>query len=336
MAFLKPPDPDEVSEETVWGRRLRVSVRRAAGSGPARTPLLLLNGIGASLELLQPFVDALPPEIEVIRFDVPGIGGSPLPLVPYHMSTFAPLVGALVKQLGYGRVDVMGFSWGGGLAQQFAVSQRRQCRRLVLAATGTGSLMVPARPHVLLRMLTPRRHRDPDYARAIAGEIYGGTMRTHPELAAAVLHSYTRKGPRRGYYYQLLAGAGWSSLPGLALIRQPTLIVAGDDDPLIPTVNARIMHRGIPNSRLHLYHGGHLALLTEAAELAPGDRRVPRRAGPAPLSSGRGAAPATFLAVLHPRHGEAVGRVPGAAHGDQLQQLQTRRRRGRCGSPPRR
>ncbi len=257
-------------EMTVRGRTLRVSIRRAAGGrGPTRTPLLLLNGISASLELLQPFVDELPGALEVIRLDVPGIGGSPLPVLPYHMSTFAPLVGTLVTRLGYREVDVLGFSWGGGLAQQFAVAQRRQTRRLVLAATGTGSLMVPARPRVLGRMLTPRRHRDPEYTRRIAGEIYGGTMRTNPERAADVLHTYTRKGPRRGYYYQLLAGAGWSSLPLLGLIRRPTLIVAGDDDPIVPVINAKIMHRGIPKSRLHVYPGGHLALLTEARELAP-------------------------------------------------------------------
>jgi poly(3-hydroxyalkanoate) depolymerase len=260
---------DDVFEAVVRGRRLRVSVRRAAGPGPARTPLLLLNGIGASLELLQPFVDELPPGIEVIRFDVPGIGGSPLPVLPYHMSTLAPLVGKLVRRLGHETVDVMGFSWGGGLAQQFAVAQRKQTRRLVLAATGTGSLMVPGRPNVLLKMLTPRRHQDPDYARRIAGEIYGGTMRTNPELAAEVLHAFTRKGPSRGYYYQLLAGAGWSSLPALGLIRQPTLVIAGDDDPIIPVINAKIMARGIPRGRLHLYAGGHLALLTEARQLAP-------------------------------------------------------------------
>jgi poly(3-hydroxyalkanoate) depolymerase len=264
---------DELTELVVRGRRIRVSVRRAHTSrttGPApRTPLLLLNGLGASLELLQPFVDELPPGLEVIRFDVPGIGGSPVPVLPYHMTTFASLVAQLVTRLGHDRVDVLGFSWGGGLAQQFAIAHRRRCRRLVLVATGTGSLMVPARPRVLGRMLTPRRHRDPDYARRIAGEIYGGTMRNRPEEAAEILHAATRRGPWRGYYFQLFAGSGWSSLPFLGLIRQPTLIVAGDDDPLIPTVNARIMARGIPRAQLHLYSGGHLALLTEAAELAP-------------------------------------------------------------------
>ncbi len=58
-------------------------------------------------------------------------------------------------------------------------------------------------------------------------------------------------------------------MPFLPLLRQPTLILSGDDDPIIPLANARLMHLLIPNSRLHVYHGGHLGLVTEAAELAP-------------------------------------------------------------------
>ena len=147
---------------TVGGRTLRASVRPGDGTLP---PLLLMNGIGASLEVLQPFVDALDPRREVIRFDVPGVGGSPRPVLPYTMVTFAPVVAGMLTELGHREpVDVLGFSWGGGLAQQFAVQHRRRCRRLVLAATGTGSLMVPAHPRVLAKMLTPRRHRDPGYA----------------------------------------------------------------------------------------------------------------------------------------------------------------------------
>ncbi len=68
---------------------------------------------------------------------------------------------------------------------------------------------------------------------------------------------------------QLLAGVGWSSLPGLPFIRQPTLILAGDDDPIIPLVNARIMQRLIPHARLHVYADGHLGLVTSADDLAP-------------------------------------------------------------------
>jgi poly(3-hydroxyalkanoate) depolymerase len=253
---------------TAAGRPVRVSIRQ--GTDESVPALLLMNGIGAGLEVLQPFVDALDTRRTVVRFDVPGVGGSPRPVVPYVLATFTPVVAGVLDRLGLREpVDVLGLSWGGGLAQHFAVQHRRRCRRLVLAATGTGSLMVPANPRVLAKMLTPRRHRDPEYVRSIAGEIYGGTMRTEPERAAHVLHAATRLGPKRGYYYQLAASTGWSSLPFLRLIRQPTLVVAGDDDPIVPVVNARIMARLIPDARLHVYRGGHIALVTEAHELAP-------------------------------------------------------------------
>jgi len=258
--------PRSVRTVAVGGQHLRVAVRPGDGT---RTPLVLANGIGASLELLQPFVDALDPSIEVLRFDVPGVGGSPLPRRPYRLSTLARLLARLLDQLGYTTVDLLGVSWGGGLAQQFALCQADRCRRLVLVATGTGMLMVPGRPRVLARMATPRRYLDPDYAERIAADLYGGTMRSDPARARALLHGRTRVGPARGYLYQLAAGAGWSSLPLLPWIRQPTLLLAGDDDPIIPLVNAHVMRRLLPNAELHVYHGGHLSLLTEAAELAP-------------------------------------------------------------------
>ena len=57
-------------------------------------------------------------------------------------------------------------------------------------------------------------------------------------------------------------------MPWLPKLRPPTLILAGDDDPIIPLVNARIMHRLIRRSRLHVYRGGHLELAADAARLA--------------------------------------------------------------------
>ena len=199
---------------------------------------------------------------------MPGIGGSPAPVVPYHLATLPSLLAGLLDQLGYEQADVLGISWGGGLAQQFALSRPDRVRRLVLVATGPGSLMVPGRPWVLLRMLTPRRHRDPGYAARIAGELYGGSARKDPIVARDLLHATTRLGPARGYFYQLLSSLGWTSLPWLPKLRPRTLILAGDDDPIIPLVNARIMHRLIPRSKLHVYHGGHLELATDPERLA--------------------------------------------------------------------
>ena len=248
----------------VGRQSLRVRVRPGTGNGP---PLVLANGIGVPLEVLDPFVDALDPSIEVVRFDAPGVGGSPTPRVPYPYQAVAHLLGGVLDQLGHGTVDMLGISWGGGLAQQFAFQNPVRCRRLVLVATGTGSLMVPGRPDVLRHMLTPRRHQDPVYARKVAGHIYGGSMRD--PRTRSPLQARAQGGSSRGYAYQLLGSAGWSSLPFLRLIRQPTLLLAGEDDPIVPLANARIMARLLPDARLHTYPDGHLGLLTRADELAP-------------------------------------------------------------------
>ena len=67
-----------------------------------------------------------------------------------------------------------------------------------------------------------------------------------------------------GYAYQLYAAAGWSSLPWLHRVKQPTLVVAGDDDPSVPVLNARMLAARLPDARLHVIKGGgHLFLLDE-------------------------------------------------------------------------
>jgi poly(3-hydroxyalkanoate) depolymerase len=263
-------DEEFITDEivTVGCRRLRVQVRRPRR--PVGPPLLVINGIGAALDLLDPFVDALSGDREIIRFDPPGIGGSPDSLLPYHVTTFAPVVGDLVARLGHDRVDVLGYSWGGTLAQQLAIVRPKQVRRLVLVATTTGALAVPASPRVLRRLLDPRWPRDPATAQSVAAAIYGGTVRTHPERAEATLTGIARSvhRSRRGYALQLTATVGWTSLPLLRAIRARTLVIAGDDDPIIPSFNATILSRGIPDARLHRHPGGHLAIITEAPELA--------------------------------------------------------------------
>jgi poly(3-hydroxyalkanoate) depolymerase len=248
------------------GQQIRVSVR--AGSG---VPLVLCNGIGASLEVLDPFVDQLDPDTTVVRFDVPGIGGSSDSPLPYTFPYLAAVLGRLLSALGLGGegVDVLGLSWGGALAQQFAFQNPRRCRRLILASTGVGIGMVPAAPAVLAKLLTPQRYLDHDYAAKIAGVLYGGSARTDASIVQRVFDRHLMAGSSVGYAHQLLAASAWSSLFALPLIRQPTLIVAGTDDPIIPVVNARIMGRLLPHATMHLHTGGHVDLITNAAEFAP-------------------------------------------------------------------
>ena len=87
------------------GQLIRVGIRRANSALP---PLLIFNGIGANLEVLEPFVEALG-DVEVIIFDVPGVGGSPTPRKPYRFSTLCVLTDRLLTEIGYdGPVDVLG------------------------------------------------------------------------------------------------------------------------------------------------------------------------------------------------------------------------------------
>ncbi len=261
----------EIRSVTIGDQQLRVGIRpgRSEPGQPPRCPLLLLNGIGANLEAFEPFVAALDPAVEVIRFDPPGVGGSAQPRRPYRFAGLARLMAGLLTGLGYDRADVLGISWGGAAAQHFATFQPARCRRLVLVATTTGALGMPGRPSALAHMLSPRRFLSRGYLERVAGDLYGGSARADSTLIAAAMHDGNRAGPPRGYLYQLGAAAGWTSVPFLSRLRQPTLIMGGDDDPIIPLANARMLHRLIRNSRLHVYHGGHLALVTEAAELAP-------------------------------------------------------------------
>jgi poly(3-hydroxyalkanoate) depolymerase len=261
----KTKEPDlQTRFVEVAGRRVRVAIREGDRSRP---PLLLCNGLGVSLEGLQPFVDALRPETGVIRFDVPGVGESPTPVLPYRMWGMARLTSQLLNALDVPRVDVLGVSWGGALAQQFAFQHRHRCRRLILVSTALGVLGgIPGRPRVIPEMLTRRRFDDPEHAREVAPKIYGGKARSEAESIPIFAHMRVNW---RGLFYQQLAALGWTSLPFAPLILQPTLILTGDDDPIIPPVNGRMLRQGLLNSELKFFHDGHLGLVTSADELAP-------------------------------------------------------------------
>jgi poly(3-hydroxyalkanoate) depolymerase len=228
-------------------------------------------GIGANLEMWAPFEDQLDPGVrQSITVDAPGTGGSTPYPYPRRMRGLARTMERMLDALGYASVDVLGVSFGGVVAQQFAHQARGRVRRLILAATGPGLGGVPASPRVLLALATPRRYTQPDYFRRIAGDIYGGAARRDPD---ATLHGslarFARAPSMRGYLAQLSAIAGWTSLPWLSRLSPPTLVIAGDDDPIVPLANGRILSRLIPDARLHVVEGGgHLFLLERPAEMA--------------------------------------------------------------------
>jgi len=247
----------------VDGQLLKVATKAGSEDAP---PLLMFNGIGANLELGFPFLEKLTDRRAII-FDIPGVGGSPMPSLPYRPSTVARMAKNLCEILGHDRVDVAGVSWGGGLAQQFAHQYPGLCRKLVLAATSAGWVMIPGNPNVLSKMTNIKRYTDKGYMRSIAAEIYGGDFRNDATLIN-VHADGMRPASNAGYVLQLLAMVGWTSAHWLWSIKQPTLIMSGTDDPLIPVANANFLATMIPKARLELIENGHLFLVTRPAESA--------------------------------------------------------------------
>ncbi len=266
--YMSPPDAGAESPSapfmlTTRGQDWRVQL---CGPADASRTLLLCNGIGASLETVAPFARHFK-RTRLLAFDVPGVGGSPTPALPYRFSNLTRMLNDILDQLGIGAVDVFGVSWGGALAQQFAHDFLNRSRTLTLAATAAGMVMVPGNISVLAKMASPRRYSDPDHMMNIAADIYGGEMRFNKEL----LKDHTaamKSGGKKGYLYQLMAGYGWTSFLWLPRITIPALILMGNDDPLVPPVNGRIMASRLPDATLEYVDCGHMFMLTQAEQVA--------------------------------------------------------------------
>jgi poly(3-hydroxyalkanoate) depolymerase len=263
----KQPDATlRVEMVDVDGTMLRTAVRHGSGNGP---PLVMLNGIGAKLEALKGFVDALNPEIGVILFDIPGVGGSPKAGRSLRMPDMAHLLAALLRKLGHERADVFGVSWGGALAQEFAHSCPQECRRLILGATATGMMMIPGNPMSMMTMMNPMRFMQKDFVARNAAAMYGGRLRKDPSALQKISEHMMGGGGGFGpMMSQGMALMGWSSMPFLHKLQQPTLVIAGKDDPIVPPVNGRLIARRIPNARFVLVDCGHLFILTLTDEVA--------------------------------------------------------------------
>ena len=247
----------------VGGRRLRVAIFPARTPGANRRPILFFNGIGANIEIMAPMAEWLPDQ-DIITFDMPGVGGSPDPTFPYRPWSMALRATRLLDKLGYrGKVDVMGVSWGGGLAQQFAFQHPDRTGKLILAATSAGMLMAPGDPRALAKRADPRRYEDPAFMRRNFEALYG-------DANAEEGHISRLKPPSRvGYLYQLGAMLGWTSAFYLPLLRCRTLVLMGEQDRIVPMINGKFLARLIPRARLETVPGGHLFLVSQPDHVFP-------------------------------------------------------------------
>ena len=252
----------------VDGLRLRV-VRH--GDGP---PLVLINGLGAPAEMWRPLVRHLA-DYELIAFDMPGCGLSSTPRLPLGMRALAGIVATVVQRIGHSRAHVLGYSLGGLVAQELAYRHPGSVDRLVLCSTTPGFPSLPPGPLAAWLMLTPSRYIDRDAARMIVPVIAGGrTSRDRDVLDANLPERLAHAPSLLGYLNQLYAAGSFSSHPWIRCIKQHTLVMAGDDDPLVPVPNARYLAWAIPDARLQLMRGaGHLMLVDEPRPAARAIRR---------------------------------------------------------------
>ncbi|WP_240330758.1 alpha/beta fold hydrolase [Sphingorhabdus sp. Alg239-R122] len=259
----KKPDPLQVTMETVDGRTLRVARWRCRpGENPeGHLPILFFNGIGANMEAVTPFAEALS-ERPFIMFDMPGTGGSPDPVIPYNAIIMARITDVLLDRFGVEKADVVGVSWGGAMAQHFALQHPGRVNKLILIATTAGMFMVPGNPKALSKMADPRRYIDPNYMEKHFETLYGGSHKGKDGHVSRITPP-----SKRGYFYQLLAMLGWTSAPFLPFMKKPTLIMMGDDDQIVVPANGKILSSLIPDSELVMIHGGgHLFMLSHVEE----------------------------------------------------------------------
>jgi poly(3-hydroxyalkanoate) depolymerase len=246
------------------GHRVHVT---ATGEGE---PLLLVSGLGCNAEQWAPFIEALGCR-RILRFDAPGTGRSSTPLYPVSVAALGELAAAVLEHFGVTSADVVGFSYGGAVAQQLAFDRPERIRRLVLAATTCGLGSVPGALQAMAVLASTLRFYSPTYYERVAPALFGGvTGRDAGARAHEVSQSRSSPPSSYGYAMQLLGATGWSSLHFLERIPHETLVINGDDDPLVPIANAEMLAERIPRARLEIVErAGHLFLLDDAANLAP-------------------------------------------------------------------
>jgi pimeloyl-ACP methyl ester carboxylesterase len=249
----------------VDGHLLRVSVE---GDGPA---ILLIMGLGGNIEMWRPLERELHQRgFQTIAYDASGTGHSPPRLVPLRPHGLARQAAHLLDALGLPDADVLGVSFGGGVAQELALRNPHRVRRLVLASTACGLGGVPGNPLALGLLATPLRYYSPRFLQMTARRMYGPIADADGALMRQQITARRSRPPTPwGYVSQLYASAGWTSLPWLHRIAAPTLVLTGSRDPIVPPINARILGARIPRAAVHVVpDAGHLLLMDHAAHSA--------------------------------------------------------------------
>ncbi len=231
-------------------------------------PLVLLMGLSFTLDLWHRSLPYLTHRYRTILLDNRGVGRSSVPRGPYSVPLMARDVAAVMDAAGVERAHLIGASMGGMIAQEFALRFPHRVRSLILGCTSCGILRGKWPKAGLLRVFRRWRRITPaERTERLAPLLY--SPRTPPERIAEDVRIRLANYPReRGYLNQLLGMIPWSSYRRLPRIEAPTLILHGEQDPLMPVGNAFLLARRIPNARLVILPNASHFFTTDQPELA--------------------------------------------------------------------
>jgi pimeloyl-ACP methyl ester carboxylesterase len=239
------------------------------GEGPC---VLFFNGSGLTLESSEWLIKALARTCRVAAHDQRGLGKSGVPEGPYSMADYVADGAALIDHLGWSTCAVVGFSFGGMVAQEFTVTFPERVERLVLMCTAPGGALGASYPlHELaslsveqrlqkMRLLTDSRFTDA----WLAGHPSDAAIVAEAERRARAQKSATQL---KGERLQLEARRHHDVGDRLHRITCPTFIAAGRYDKIAPVANSEAILSRIPHARLHVYEGGHMFLAQDASAI---------------------------------------------------------------------
>lgn len=251
------------------------------GSGPR---VLFFNGSGATLESAADLISYLARSCTVLAHDQRGLGKTSVPDGPYSMAQYASDAVALLDHVGWDSCAVLGISFGGMVAQEFAVTHPSRVERLALMCTSAGGAagssyplhelggLEPAERARRAALLTDTRF-EPEWL--AEHPLDAAIVRTQNERASAPKSDEQRRGER----LQLEARIGHDVSGRLGAVRCPVLVAAGRYDGIAPLENSRAIAERLGDAVLAVYEGGHMfsvqdrnALREVSAFLAGGER----------------------------------------------------------------
>lgn len=253
----------ESEDVEVLARGLRVQTRRRRGkAGP---PLLLIHGLGGSMDSWRAVLDRMP-DRDVIMIDTPGMGRSELPSRPLSVGGIADVFAEAIAQLGVTELDILGYSHGGTVVQEFVHRHPGLVRRVVLVCTVAGQPWIPPGFRAQRALMSTKRYRSRAAAKRDLPVLAGGRTARDPEVLAEMLADREANVPSKtGYRYLQIAALPWSSHLWLHSIKHEVLVIAGGDDPVVRPINGRILAARLPNARLEvLDDAGHMLLFDES------------------------------------------------------------------------